>query len=339
MKNPKIKIALLPLFVLLSLSLISCSGRTEATKFSGETMGTTYSIKIADEVPNKKLLKKEIDSTLAEVNLEMSTYIPQSEILRFNKFRDTVWFSVSKDFAYVVKTALQVSKISDGYYDITVGPLVNLWGFGPTKKKEIVPTQAEIDSVKNFIGYKLIKARENPPAIKKLKAEVYIDLSSIAKGFGVDKITELLISKGFKNCLVEIGGELRASGKKANGENWLVGVENPNKRSVITAVELNNASIATSGDYLNYFEYEGKRYSHTINPKTGRPITHKLASVSVIAKNCALADAYATAIDVMGPALGFELAEKQNLPVYMIVRDGGKFKIEATESFRKLMKE
>jgi len=326
------------LSVLAILIAVSCSQKEKIVRINGNTMGTTYTVKIADDVPDAQKIKAEIDSLLADVNKKMSTYIANSEISRFNKFNDTAWFPVSSDFLEVLIIAVNISKLSGGYYDITVGPLVNLWGFGPSPKKEIIPSQKEIDSVKRFTGIDLIAIREKPPAIKKKRTGVYIDLSSIAKGYGVDKVSEFLSAKGFVNTLVEIGGELRARGTKADGSPWLVGVENPNKKGIATAVKLINRSIATSGDYMNYFEYEGKRYSHTINPKTGRPVTHNLASVSVVAKNCALADAYATAIDVMGPNNGYTFAAKNNLPVYMIIRSGNKFKVKMNAGFRKLLK-
>jgi thiamine biosynthesis lipoprotein len=322
----------------IAVLIVSCSSKEKTAVITGETMGTTYTIKIAAQVPDKAKLKAQIDSLLVAVNMSMSTYIPESEISRFNKFKDTTWFEVSRDFAFLVKQALEVSETFNGYYDVTVGPLVNLWGFGPTRKTEIIPSQEEIDSVKKFVGYKLIEVRENPPAIRKKDVRVYIDLSSIAKGYGVDAVAKFLLRKGYENHLTEIGGELRACGRKNENSPWLVGVENPNEKGVATVIALENKSVATSGDYLNYFEYEGKRFSHTINPATGKPITHKLASVSVVCNSCALADAYATAFDVIGDKEGLEIAKRLHLPVYMIIRDGEKFKTEMTKEFRALIK-
>ncbi len=327
------------IFIALAFIALAACGEKETPVFiAGETMGTTYSIKIADKVANKKELKNEIDSLLVAVNMKMSTYIPESEISRFNKFGDATWFPVSPEFLLVAKTALEVSRETDGYYDVTVGPLVNLWGFGPAQKKEIVPTQKELDSVKKFVGFNLLEIRDNPPAIRKKDARVYVDFSSIAKGYGVDAVSEFLARKGLRNHLVEIGGELRASGSKADGSPWRVGVENPNEKGIAIAVKLENKSIATSGDYLNYFEYKGKRFSHTINPKTEKPIVHNLASVSVVAKNCMLADAYATAIDVMGAGKGLAFAEKKGLPVYMILHNGKNFESKINENFKRLIR-
>ncbi len=326
-------------FLIVFIALAGCGGKQSPVIIEGETMGTTYSVKIADAVKSKDALKTSIDSLLYEVNMKMSTYIPESEISKFNGFRDTTWFAVSPEFLLVAKAALEVSRETNGYYDITVGPLVNLWGFGPAQKKEIVPTQKELDSVKKFVGFTLLEIRDNPPAIRKKDARVYVDFSSIAKGYGVDAVSELLLQKGFRNHLVEIGGELRASGRKTDGSPWLVGVENPSENGIAIAVKLENKSIATSGDYHNYFEFEGKRFSHTINPKTCKPVTHNLASVSVIAENCMLADAYATALDVMGPEKSFEFAEKENLPIYVIFREEGIFRGKMNDAFRNFIKE
>ena len=328
------------LFLSLLIFVVSCGKQSsDEVVLKGKTMGTTYSVKFVD-LADKFVateIQSEIDSVLSNVNLEMSTYIPESEISRFNAFRKTDWFPVSKDFVVVLRQAKYVAKISDGYFDPTVMPLVNLWGFGPEKRDDKIPTDAEVDSAKKLVDFTLIEEKINPPEIRKKSSEVYLDFSSIAKGYGVDKVGDFLESKGINDYLVEIGGELRAHGVKPDSALWRVGVVNPNENGISIALKLNDLSIATSGDYMNYFEVNGKRYSHTINPKTGRPITHNLASVSVIDPSCMIADAYATAFDVLGPEKGFALAESLDIPVYMIIRKGDKFQVKMNSEFKKLI--
>lgn len=327
--------------ILLFLSLIftgNCKKQTEPIKIHGNTMGTTYNITLITEKEiDEKRLKDDIDKTLKKVNMEMSTFIDNSEISMFNDTRSLEWISVSLPFAKVVKKSLEISEKSDGAFDVTVGPLIELWGFG-RKEKRIIPSEEEIASVSESIGYEKLNVRLSPPSLKKDKPELKINLSAIAKGYGVDSVADLLISKGYKNYLVEIGGEIRTGGKKF-GNKWRVGIITPDTlNSFEKIVRLTDISFATSGDYYNYFEKNGKRYSHTIDPKTKRPIRHKLASVTVAYKDCMTADGYATAIDVMGPERGYEFALKENLPVYMIIRDKEGFIIKMTPSFKEFLK-
>ena len=327
------------LIFILSFAL-SCTNSTDnaVNSIHGETMGTTFSVKfITTESVDISEIETEINNLLKDVNQQMSTYIPNSELSLFNKSTDTNWINVSQDLALVFSEAIRISELSEGKFDITIAPLVNLWGFGPQNKPETIPTTKEIDALRNFVGYKNINVRLSPPSIKKQHPMVTCDLSAIAKGFGVDKVSEFLNSKGIYNHLVEIGGELRASGKKINN-NWIVGISSPSQSGTIQEkISLNNLSMATSGDYWNYFEENGVRYSHTIDPQTGKPITHNLASVTVVANNCMLSDALATAIDVMGPKLGYNFAVKNELKVYYIVKEENKFSSFFTAQFENLI--
>ncbi len=326
---------------ILVLFSISCSQKKtrELIVLKGQTMGTTYSIKIISNSKSfrKEELKKNIDSVLVDVNNKMSTYIKNSELSEFNKLQDTNWISASYDLVTVFSEAIEVSRKSEGMYDITVGPLVNLWGFGPGNKTEKIPSKKEIDEIKKNIGYKNILIDSNKLKIKKRNPDIYCDLSSIAKGYGVDKVAMYCDSKNINNYMIEIGGEVRTKGKNQKGNQWRIGIASPNNIGLQNIVNLSNYSMATSGDYLNYFEKDGIRYSHTINPKTGKPITHKLASVSVIYKDCSYADAYATAIDVMGPEVGYKFALQQNLPIFMIVRQNNEFVEKMTPQFKKFI--
>ncbi len=332
---------------LLSIILILSSCKTneyksELQEITGRTMGTTYSIKFVVEEqfggPELDLIKTSVDSVLEEVNRQMSTYLDTSEISRFNTYEGDEWYPVSKDFALVVDESKKIGKLTNGALDITVGPLVNLWGFGPENRPRKIPSNSEIIDAKEFIGLDKLLVNLNPPSLKKLSSKLYIDLSATAKGFGVDKVFDLLSEKGFNNFFVEIGGEVRAAGSNHKSEYWKIGVANPNNpANPQIAVSVDNAAVATSGDYWNYFEEDGKRYSHTIDPRTGKPILHNLASVTVISSHCLKADALATALNVMGPDEGFKFAVRNKIAAYFIVRSGEKFRVETTSQFEKYL--
>ncbi len=306
---------------------------------SGPTMGTAFRVKIvASDSSQDRLdydqIEAGINNLLRSVNQQMSTYIKNSEISRFNRYRGSDGFPISSDLAHVLKQAIEISELSNGAFDVTVGPLVNLWGFGPEGRRNVVPTDAEITSRMSQIGYEKLAVRLSPPGVKKKMPEIFCDLSAIAKGFGVDKVAEYLESQGIENYMVEIGGEVRAKGQASSGESWRIGIERPDDPTAFQKIlELQKHSVATSGDYINYFKKEGVRYSHTIDPRTGRPITHNLASVTVIHASCMIADGVATALHVLGPVEGFELAQRQKLAVFMIVRHQDEFVEMMTPEF------
>lgn len=331
----------IPLLFLFSV-LAACHQPVEQWHFTGTTMGTTYSIRI---VLNGQLtahlteenLQSGIDQCLRQVNQQMSTYLGDSEISRFNQYQDRDWFPISSALMQVMTEAIEISKKSDGAFDITVGPLVNLWGFGPEYRPTLIPTEAEIQERKAQVGYQNLSIQQNPPAVKKSIPALYCDLSAIAKGFGVDQVARYLDSLAIMSYMVEIGGEISVKGLNYRGKKWQIGIAAPDTSfGIRKVIGLTNVSVATSGDYRNYFEYNGVRYSHTIDPATGRPITHKLASVTVIQPNCMLADAWATAIEVLGPEKGYDLARAEELPVLLIVRDGSQFSEKMTPEFEKL---
>ena len=319
--------------------LIGC--QDQLITISGPTMGTTFQVKIVQSeiTLDTEVLEREINTRLEEVNRQMSTYRDNSEITQFNRSRSTDWFAVSSDFAYVLHIAREISTWSDGAFDVTIGPLVNLWGFGPNAIPERVPSPDSIDAHRALVGYKKIHIDLSAPAIKKESPEIYCDLSAIAKGYGVDRIASYLDSLGINRYFIEIGGELRTKGHNPLGQLWRIGIASPAGQDELQkALALNNMSMATSGDYHNYFERDGIRYSHTIDPRTGRPITHALASVTVLHKSCAYADGLATAINVMGPEKGIAFAEKRNLAVFMIIRQGDGFVEKMTSDFEKLVR-
>jgi thiamine biosynthesis lipoprotein len=308
---------------------------------SGRTMGTAYHVSIIPaENPEHGIegVHERIEARLEQINQRMSTYIDTSELNQVNNAGADTWVDVSTETASVVDAAQRISTQTDGAFDITVGNLVNLWGFGPDINLYAVPEENRIIEVLNQSGYHNLKVRLNPPQIQKSIADLHLDLSGIAKGYGVDQIAELLIELGYPNHLVEIGGEIRTGGEKAPGHPWNIGIERPqNKgRSVMRVVHTSSSSaMATSGDYRNYFEHQGRRYSHTIDPTTGYPITHRLAAVSVLHDSCMLADAYATALMVMGPERAMEFATKHNLAIYMLVKKDHGFVSLSSPEFEK----
>ena len=327
-------------FPILIFALIGC--QDQMGTISGPTMGTTFQVKIVQSdiaLDDMDVLIREINTRLEEVNRQMSTYRDNSEITQFNRSRSTDWFAVSPDFAYVLHIAREISTWSDGAFDVTIGPIVNLWGFGPNAIPERVPLPDSIATRKTLVGYKKIHIDLSASAIKKESPEIYCDLSAIAKGYGVDRIASYLDSLGINRYFIEIGGELRTKGHNNLGQLWRIGIASPAGQGELQkALALNNMSMATSGDYHNYFERDGIRYSHTIDPRTGRPITHALASVTVLHKSCAYADGLATAINVMGPEKGYAFAEKRNLAVFMIVRQGDGFVEKMTSGFEKMIR-
>ena len=331
--------------IFLGLAIISAV-KNDTVYIQGETMGTTYRVSVV--VPfykslmrefRENLLKNKIDAELTRVNALMSTYDPNSELSRLNKHQSQKPFPISSDTTKALRLALEIAQKTNGAYDPTVGTLVNLWRFGPEDRPEKVPSDEEIAAAKERVGWNKISIVETHAdgsgstgnAVIKTQSDVYIDLSSVAKGFGVDCVAELLIQNGYENFLVDVGGELRSCGKNVAGKDWSVGITNPAlmNASLAKTVSLSNKAIATSGDYLNFYELDGVRYSHIIDTQTGRPITHKTASVSVIDDSCMTADAWATALLALGAEKGKPLAKENGLHVIFLVRDGEEFVVES----------
>jgi len=289
---------------LLFLFIFGCSNKSESKHFiSGTTMGTTYNITILGNVENKTKLKTNLEEILDSVNISFSTYIDDSEISKINNY-DTGLIDLSKDFSYVLRKALYYCDISNGKYDITISPLVKLWGFESFNDVKVPENNLVVEQLTN-IGYKKIHLSNN--FLVKQNKKIQIDLNSIAKGFAVDRISEFLYNNGFKNHLVEIGGELKSSIVGDNTKKWIIGIQNPQNSSVIKKINLINTSMATSGTYNNFFEINGVQYSHLINPITGFPINHRTVSATVISKECIDSDALATVLMTMMPIEGIEL--------------------------------
>ncbi len=325
--------------VILLASICACQNQNkELIAISGMTMGTTYSVKIVPNniVLDKSVIHADIEEILTDINQAMSTYIDDSELSRFNQSKITDWQNLSEDLYFVIEHANNVSLITNGAFDVTVGLLVNLWGFGPDPFTREIPTDSVIQSIKQHTGYENIAFDKSSSQISKSDPDIYIDLSGIAKGFAVDEIASYLDKQNYQNYMVEIGGEVIGKGTKANQKAWQIGIEqaNPLKRSVQRIINLENLAMATSGDYRNYFEKEGTRYSHTIDPMTGYPINHKLASVTVLDKSAMHADALATAFMVLGPVETLSLANELGIAVYLIIKTETGFEERYNDHFK-----
>ena len=316
--------------------LMACSGgdRDPLLHVTGPTMGTQYNVKIVDAPAdlNATLIKAGIESILNQVNRQMSTYRADSELSRLNDNMTTDWIDTSTELLDVIEAAFRVSQLTQGAFDVTVGPLVNLWGFGPDGRGDNPPTTREVRELLSRIGYEKVSIRQSPPAIRKSDPTIHIDLSAIAKGYAVDRVADYLESLGLTNYLVEIGGDLKVNGHNVNGMPWAIAIEKPTAegRMVQRVVHITDQAMATSGDYRNYFERDGQRFSHTINPLNGLPVSHSLASVTVWSATAMDADAMATALMVLGPEAGYELAHKRKFGAYFVVRTQNGFAEKST---------
>jgi len=329
----------------LALTLGACNGQRAALpvyELSGQTMGTSFSIKLVtpgEEMPDKSLLQRDVTDVLERIDDRMSTWQPDSELSLFNSNPSTDWINVSAEFCAVIEAALDVSSFTSGAFDITVGPLVNLWGFGPTDTGHMrPPADALIEATRQRVGFEQLSTDCDVPAVRKAQADVYLDLSGYAKGYAVDQVAGLLDEREFTNYLVEIGGELRMRGKNASNQDWAIAVEKPvdTERAVQTIVRMSDRAMATSGDYRNFFEFEGQRYSHTIDSRTGRPVAHNAAAVTIVSGSAALADALATALLVLGPDEGFDFAEQKQIAAFFLLRDNAGIEEKATTQFKVL---
>ena len=327
--------------MLLSLLLIGCdSGPKGLVSYSGHTMGTTYHVTIvADE--KASIGQDDIDELLAGVNQTFSTYIDSSEVSLLNENKSNEWQRLSPSLISLVAASQFISEASLGAYDITVAPLVDLWGFGPSFKPDALPSQSDIDKVMQDIGYHKIIVNTEEDKLRKLSPNVHLDFSSIAKGYGVDEVANYIESQGVFNYMVEVGGEMRLRGHNPDGKKWRIAVEKPDssKRSIQRVIKLSDTAVATSGGYRNFFIKDEIEYSHTIDPKTGSPVQHHLSSVTVLSDECMTADAWATAFMVLGDKKGYDLAIEQKLAVLFIVKNGSEYHEVMTPEFKRLTQE
>ena len=310
--------------------------------YSGPTMGTSFSVK-ASQLPKgvqANYIEQLIQSRLTEINKHMSTYIKDSELSLINSAPNSATRFISPELYKVISTAQEVSRLSDGAFDITVGPLVNLWGFGPDKTVYQAPAAEDIQQALLHVGYEKVILSTRLLTLSKMLPEISIDLSSLAKGYAVDEVAKIMEKQGISNYMVEIGGELYLKGTNLQGENWRIAIEKPSieRRELQKVLSITDIAMATSGDYRNFFEQDGQRFSHTIDPRTGYPITHKLASVTVLSDTTMKADAWATALMVLGPVEGYRVAEQLNMAVFFIIKTKQGFVERATPLFSEYTK-
>ncbi len=320
------------LFVALLIIASGCEAPAEYHHYHGATMGTQYRITANCPVDASAAVARE----LRVVNSDMSTYLVDSTISKFNRAPVGTWLPVSPSLIKVIQAAAELSKASGGAFDVTVGPLVNLWGFGPNVVRSPPPDHEAIAQARSEVGYARLLVRQEPPGLSKTH-ELYVDLSAIAKGYGVDRLSEVLDDARCPDYLIDIGGEVRARGTNAAGEDWRIGIEVPDSNrlgSIQRVLSLSDEAVATSGDYRNFFEERGQRYSHTIDPRTGYPVTHDLASVTVIHESAMWADGYATALNVLGPERGLEFATDHELAALFVVRTENGFEERYTPAMR-----
>ena len=336
-QNPKLKAQLLLGFLLF---WIGCSTPRDITNFTGHTMGTTFSIKIipTGSFNNYQKLELGIDSVLEAVNQKMSTWDPNSEISKFNRNRSTDPIPVSVQLFEVVESAMSISEKTNGAFDITVFELMGLWGFGPAPKNGM-PTDEEISKVLKRTGWDQIKLLDN--SIKKLNPKIKIDLNAIAKGYGVDQVFHYISSLGYTDVFVEIGGDVRCSGKNQYNKSWSLGIEDPEHgasldRDLAGVVILDDRAMATSGNYQNFVDFGGDVLGHTIDPKLGKPIITDVLSVTVLAESCMIADGWATALMTMDFETGKKLVHSESDidVIWIIERPGAYRKISSTKNIK-----
>ncbi len=310
--------------------------------YSDGTMGTRFNIKISQlpDTVNADQLQQHIKQLLDRVNRQMSTYLPDSELSVLNRSQSLNWQPVSASLYDVLYKAKQIYEQSHGAFDVTIGSLVNLWGFGPDPMHFETPAEELIIEKLQQTGSEYLFLNEEDKSFKKSTPGLYIDLSALAKGYAVDQVALLLEKNGILNYMVEIGGELRLKGHNLEGTPWRIAIEKPraDSRMIQKILPVTNISMATSGDYRNFFELDGVRFSHTIDPRTGRPITHKLASVTVLSDTCMDADAWATALTVLGSEQGLKVAEERQIAALFIIKTADGFSEKSTSAFSRFFK-
>lgn len=316
-----------------------CARAREPLVLEGRTMGTTWAVRVG-ELPRgvgADALRTEVEALLDDVNAEMSTFRDDSLLTRFNRAPSGTDFAVSAHLAAVLAAALAVAEDSGGAYDVTVGPLVNAWGFGPEGRRSEPPPATAVEAARARLGWQRLRF---DAAARTLTQDggTYLDLSSIAKGHAVDRVAEHLRARGLRDALVDIGGDMRALGQRPDGQRWRIAIERPlpGTREIHTVIGPADMALATSGSYRNFFASRGRAYSHIIDPRTAAPVRHQHIAVSVLHPLCVHADALATALTVLGPDEGLAFAVARDLPVLILLRDGERIVTRASPAFSRL---
>jgi len=325
------------------LAVVTLAHASEPVALSGKAMGTTWSVKwIQPAAPlAPALLERRVAERIEQLEQQFSTYRPESVLARFNASGGTDWIPVPPELAQVTRQARDLSVLTGGAYDATVHPLVQLWGFGTQRRDGVLPEVAEIAQAWALVDWRQLEVRTAPPALRKTRAGITADFSSMAKGFTADAVSELLGVLGAPNHLVLIGGDVRSGGAGGEGTGWRVAIEQPVETAVQVAavVGLNGEALSTSGDYRNFFQAGGRRYGHIIDPRTGRPVSGELAAVSVIAASGARSSALATALFVLGAEEGLRLATAEGWAVLFQLRSEAKITRRATPEFEQRLRD
>ena len=333
--------------LLLFLSLVACRDTNQLNPYpfvyTEMIMGTSFTIKVTKLPETIKIatLKSQIKNLLDQLNGDLSTYEPKSALSLFNQTLNSDWQVIPNSLLTVLVEAQRMSELSVGAFDISVGKLVNLWGFGIEPMSFTTPDESILKEILATTGYQYLLIDQSASKIKKQQPALYLDLSAIAKGYAVDQVALLLEVQGINDYMVEIGGEIRLKGQNISGAGWKIAIEKPTpeKRVIQRVVSISNIAMATSGDYRNFFELEGTRYSHTLDPRTGYPITHQLASVTILSESAMTADALATAIMVLGEDAGYQLAQQQNIAALFIIKTAEGFVEKSSSAYLDFFKE
>jgi len=325
------------LYLLILAGLAGCARAPEEIVLSGPAQGTVYNVKVAAAPASvdSHAIRVVIDEVLDSVDRSMSGYRSDSELSRFNASQSTGWIDVSPDFATVVAVSQETSQASHGAFDITVAPLVSLWGFGPAGEPALIPDDAAVREVQSRVGFGMLEVRREPAALRKKDPRLTVDLNGAAPGFTVDKLAQRFETMGLHHFLIDIGGEVMARGRNAQGEPWHIAVEQPidTEPEPYAILRLTDFSVTTSGEYRHYYSRDGKRFSHTIDPRTGRPVQHDLAAVVVMGPTSLGIDTWATALNVLGEQEGYELAKQRGIPAMFIVQQGDRLIKKMTPGF------
>lgn len=305
----------------------STTARDTVTELEGGAFGTFYHVTLPGEWPEEELqaIQAAVRTALETVDAEMSTYRETSDLNRLNRAPEGQWVALPDSVLEVLQISKVVAEHTDGAFDVTVGALVNLWGFGPDGRPELTPDPTDLENALAAVGIDQLELDSSQGRARRHSA-AFVDLSGVAKGYGVEAVGAALREHGLEDYLVNIGGDLLAGGRRSAERPWHIGVEQPDRGDVPLAVPLENMAITTSGDYRNFFEQDGQRFSHIIDPRTGRPITHGLASVTVIHPSTTWADAYATGLLVLGTEHAADIAEALELKVVLITRTDDGFR-------------
>ena len=326
----------------LVLALSGCESNSERVEvLSGPTMGSTYTIKYVfnASTPAADAVGVEVQNILDEVDRQMSTYRLDSDIARFNQSPPNTCMPMPQPVLHLAQYGYELSRLSDGAFDMTLSPLLNLWGFGPQGRGKHVPSAEEIAKAKAQVGYQHVRVVGD----KLCKdADVQIEFNSIAAGYTVDRLSERFTELKIDSFMIEVTGELIAKGRKPDGAPWRIALEQPlgdGQRVIQRILEVDGYGVNTSGDYRNYFEEDGVRFSHTIDPKVGAPISHRLASVTVVDRSALHADGLGTLLLVLGPERGLAFAEERKIAAFFVMRDGEGFATQVSSEFSRMFPE